>query len=220
MNPLLCTIPSIVADYIYRTQIIEVLEDKKLLTLKPLDASEGNQALKQQKQLKLMTHFNDLHISILLTEISVHKIQHSAYFQAPFPARIYYPQRREFIRIDASNHQLTFQGISERTQATVGGSVENISRRGLAVIINNTTARIRVGEVLKNCTLTVDSHTKIHFDCTIRHLRPYSKNTLVTIGASFKETSTIKEQIALDNFLTSLQRTEMVAEIDIELTKF
>ena len=211
----LCTIPTLIPTEFYNTQIIEVIEGTKLLTLKPLDTSEGNQALKQHQQLKLTAHFNDIHISILLKEISAHKIQHSPYFQAPFPTRIYYPQRREFIRIDTSNHHLTFQGVSERTQATVGGTIENISRRGLAVIINNTTARIRVGEILKNCTLTLDDHTKVHFDFTIRHQRPYSKNTLVTIGGSFKATASTEEQLSLDNFLASLERTEAVAKIDI-----
>lgn len=214
-NPSLCTIPNIISDEVYSTQIIEVIEENNLLTLKPLDTSEGNQALKHHKQLKLTAHFNDIHISILLKDIVAHKIQNSPYFQAPFPLRIYYPQRRQFIRIDTSNYRLTFQGVSERTRATIGGTLENISRRGLAIIIDNTTARIRVGEVLKKCTLTIDNHTKIHFDFTIRHQHPYSQNSLVTIGGSFKETSNMKEQVSLDNFLASLARTETVAQNDI-----
>jgi len=210
-----CSIPNVIAEEIYTTQIIEVLNDKQLITLKPLDSSEGNQALKHHKQLKITTYYNGIHISILLKDIVAHKIQNSAYFQAPFPLRLYYPQRRQFIRIDTSNYHLTFQGISERSQSTVGGTVENLSRRGLSLIIDNSTARIRVGEVLKNCVLTLDDHTKIHFDFTIHHQKPYSQNTLVTIGGSFKATSSMEEQVSLDNFLTSLERTEVVAQNDI-----
>jgi c-di-GMP-binding flagellar brake protein YcgR len=124
-NSVWCTIPTIVSNEVYSTQIIEVIEGTKLLTLKPLDSSQGNQALKHHKQLKLTTHFNDIHISILLKEIVAHKIQHSPYYQTPFPLRIYYPQRRQFIRIDTSNFHLTFQGVSDRTRATIGGTVEN-----------------------------------------------------------------------------------------------
>jgi len=214
-NPILCTIPSADSDEIYSTKIIEVIKDKQLITLKPLDSSQGNQALKQHKQLKLTAHFNHINISIALDQVIAHKIQHSAYFQAPFPSRIYYPQRRNHIRIDSSNFRLPFQGISDRTHATVGGTVENISRRGLAIIIDNSTARIRVGELLKNCTLTLDDHTKIHFDFTVRHQEPYSQNSLVTIGGSFEEISSMEEQISLDNFLSSLERTEIVAKNDI-----
>ncbi|MDC9728285.1 MAG: flagellar brake protein [Methyloprofundus sp.] len=213
--PILCTIPTGASDEVYSTQIVELIDRKKLLTFKALDSNEGNQSLKQHKQLKLITHYNNIHISILLDKIVAHKIQHSAYFQAPLPLRIYYPQRRQFIRIDASNHHFTFQGVSERTSATVGGTIENISRRGLAVIIDNTTARTRIGEVLKNCTLTLDEQTKIHFDFTIRHQRPYSQNALVTIGGSFTETFTMEEQLSLDNLLASLERTEAVARNDI-----
>jgi len=214
-NPLLCTISSTASDEIYSTKIIEIIEKKQLITLKPLDNGQGNQALKQHKQLKLTAHFNHINISIALDNVVAHKIQHSAYFQAPFPARIYYPQRRDHIRIDSSNYRIPFQGISKRTHATVGGTVENISRRGLAIIIDNSTARIRVGELLKNCTLTLDEHTKIHFDFTVRHQEPYSQNSLVTIGGSFEEILSMQEQISLDNFLTSLERTEIVARNDI-----
>jgi len=206
-TPLICSIPSTLDEDVYISKIIELQVNKNLFFIKPLLPDFGNKELQKHKQLQLSTHLNGIHMSINLKKVTAHTLHNSLYYTAPIPERIFYPQRRKHTRFNTLEHNVTFYGISERTGATVCGSVVNLSRRGCALITNNASARARVGETLSDCQLNIGHHTRIYFELTIRHINTYN-DTLVILGGKFPKTGSMQEQIALDEFLADLETEE------------
>lgn len=211
-----CTIELNNSDETYTSNIIAVQENKNLIFINELRPEHGNPKLKQCKQLKLTTYLNNIHLSLVLKDLSAENSQHTTYYKAPLPERIYYPQRRKSPRISITTYQLTFQGTSSRNKFTIGGSAFDISRGGISLIIDNTIARIQRNDQLTNCVLILPDQSKIHFDLVIRFLKPYSnsRNKLM-IGGYYCRVKSIKEQKQLEHFFALAERSEIRKQKDI-----
>jgi len=209
-NTAFCTIEIKNSDETYTSHIIEVQAAKQQFLLDELVPDSGNALLKQCKELKLTTHLNNIHLSIAITDISSAESLGERYFKAPLPERIYYPQRRSSPRITTSAYNLTFQGISNRTNFTVGGIVCDISRNGIGLIINSSNSRLMRGDLLKNCTLTLPNEASIHFDLLIRSSKLYSNSqTKLFIGGHFEQLKSTKEQNQLEQFFALAERSQI-----------
>jgi c-di-GMP-binding flagellar brake protein YcgR len=211
-----CTIELNNSDQTYNSHIIDVQEHKKIIILDELMPNSGNQLLQQSKQLKLTTYLNNIHLSIALTGLTAGHTQGMGYYKAPFPQRIYYPQRRKSPRITLTTHKMTFQGTSNRTNFSVGGTVVDISRHGIGIIIDNSIARIQRGDQLSHCILTLPDYSKIHFDLVVRFSKPYSNSrTKLIIGGHYSEIKSSKEQKQLEHFFAFAERSEIRRQKDI-----
>ncbi|MCF7970643.1 MAG: flagellar brake protein [Methylococcaceae bacterium] len=205
-----CTIELNNSDETYTSHIIEVQATKQQILLDALVPDSGNALLKQCKALKLTTFLNNIHLSISITDISPTAPHGEPYFKAPLPKRIYYPQRRASPRIVISAYNLTFQGISNRTNFTVGGIVSDLSRSGIGLIINSSNSRLIRGDQLNNCTLTLPNDVSIHFDLLIRSSKPYSNSqTKLLIGGHFNQLKSTKEQNQLEQFFALAERSQI-----------
>ncbi len=211
----LCMIELEGSEQTYNSRIIDIQENKKIIILDELMPDSGNQLLQQCKQLKLSTYLNNIHLSIALSNLKAEHAQGMGYYKAPFPRRIYYPQRRKSPRIHLNTHKLTFQGTSNRTQFSVGGTVIDISRHGIGIIIDNTIARIQRGDQLSHCILILPDHSKIHFDLIVRFAKPYHNNrTKLIIGGYYSEIKSSKEQKQLEQFFALTERSEIRKQKD------
>jgi len=212
-----CTIELKNSNETYTSHVIEVQTDKKLVLLDELVPESGNQLLKQAKELKLTTFLNNIHLSIVIGNIAHKESAGQQYFQAPLPTRIYYPQRRNSPRIPITSYSLSFQGISNRTNFTVGGIISDISRNGLGLIITSSgNSRLIRGDSLEHCTLTLPNKSIIHFDLLIRSVKPYSNSrTKLLIGGHFAQLKTTKEQNQLEQFFALAERSQIRKEKDI-----
>ncbi|NOQ16615.1 MAG: flagellar brake protein [Methyloprofundus sp.] len=210
-----CTIELNNSDQIYNSHIIDVQEHKKIIILDELIPNSGNQLLQQSKQLKLTTYLNNIHLSIALTDLTAGHAQGMGYYKASFPHRIYYPQRRKSPRINLTTHKMIFQGTSKRTNFSVGGTVIDISRHGIGIIVDNAIARIQRGDQLNRCVLTLPDHSKIHFDLVVRFSKPYSNSrTKLIIGGHYSEIKSNKEQKQLEQFFAFAERSEIRKQKD------
>jgi len=210
-----CTIELKNSDETYTSHIIEVQVAKQQIFLDELVPASGNVLLKQCKELKLTTFLNNIHLSIVITDISPDESLDNHYFKAPLPKRIYYPQRRTSPRIAISAYNLTFQGTSNRTNFTVGGIVCDISRTGIGLIINSSNSRLIRGDLLKNCILTLPNDISIHFELLIRSSKPYSNSrTKLLIGGHFDRLKSTKEQNQLEQFFALAERSQIRQQKD------
>lgn len=209
-----CTITLSHSDETYTSHITAVQENKKLILLDSLLPSLGNSLLEQCQTLKLTTYLNNIHLAITLTNVQVNK-SGGSYFSAPLPERIYYPQRRKSPRIGITTFNLKFQGISRRTQLTVGGILYDLSRQGIGVIINASKTRVQRGDELTNCILTLPNKKTIHFDLLIRSTKPYSNSrTKFLIGGHFILIKSNKEQSHLEQFFALAERSAIRKQKD------
>jgi len=195
-----CTIILSHSDETYTSHIIQVQENKKQILLDRLLPVSGNLLLEQCQALKLTTYLNNIHLSITLSNVQVENSE-ASHFKAPLPSRIYYPQRRKSPHISISAFNLKFQGISNRTQLTIGGILYDLSRHGIGIIVDGSKVRIQCGDQLNNCILILPNQAKIHFDLLIRSTKPYSNSrTKLLIGGYFSRIKSRKEQNQLEQF--------------------
>ncbi|RLA16254.1 MAG: flagellar brake protein [Gammaproteobacteria bacterium] len=210
-----CTIELGNSGETYTSRIIDVQEDKKLLSIDELIPAPGNEKLEQCKQLKLTTYLNNIHLSIALKDVSSNIAEGIIFYQAPLPKRIFYPQRRNHPRVAITAHKLSFQGISDRTDFTVGGTVFDISRNGISIIIDTNIARIQRGDQLNNCILTLPNRSNIHFDLIIRVIKPYNEgHSQFLVGGYFSQLKSTKQQKQLEQFYALVERSEIRKQKD------
>lgn len=195
---------------IYTSRIIAVNEDKNLLSIDELIPAPGNQKLEQCKQLKLSTYLNNIHLSIALNDISITSAQDITYYQAPLPNRIFYPQRRNYPRIAITAHNLSFQGVSERTGLSVIGTVFDISRNGIGIMLTSNTARVQRGDQLVDCVLALPDYSNIHFNLNIRVAKPYDNHLgKFLVGGYFSQLKSTKQLKQLEQFYALVERSEI-----------
>lgn len=192
----------------FSSSILGVKQDKRIIILDELMPKQGNDLLLLNRSLKLSTFHKGIHLSFNLSGIEVGHSRGINYYKAPFPERVFYPQRRRTPRLEISSIDIPFSGVVQRTSSTIGGSLFDLSRGGAGVYVPVNRARVQRGDTIKNCQMTIEDYT-MDFDLSVRFVKPVSPaSTKVQIGGLFENLSA-KSLSRLSYFITSLERVEI-----------
>ena len=143
----------------FSSSILDIQVENKQIILDELLPKHGNELLINQNKLKLSTIHNGINLSFKLSGISTGSSRGIAYYKTTLPSRIYYPQRRSSPRISLNHTYISFSGISSRTQSTIGGTVFDLSRKGIGITLPDNRARFQRGDFVKKCKIIIDGHT-------------------------------------------------------------
>ncbi|PKD40538.1 pilus assembly protein PilZ [Methylomonas sp. Kb3] len=199
----LCTVQVEGEDF--SSSILAVKLDKKVIILDELMPKHGNDFLLLNRSLKLSTFHKGIHLSFNLAGIEVGHSRGINYYKAPFPDRVFYPQRRRTPRLEISSIDIPFSGVVQRTGISVGGSLFDLSRGGAGITVPVNRARVQRGDTVKNCQITFEDYV-MDFDLSVRFVKPVSAaSAKVQIGGLFENLSA-KSQSKLSYFITSLER--------------
>ncbi|QSB00581.1 flagellar brake protein [Methylomonas sp. EFPC1] len=202
----LCTVQVEGEDF--SSSILAVKLDKKVIILDELMPKHGNDFLLLNRSLKLSTFHKGIHLSFNLAGIEVGHSRGINYYKAPFPDRVFYPQRRRTPRLEISSIDIPFSGVVQRTGISVGGSLFDLSRGGAGITVPVNRARVQRGDIVKNCQITFEDYV-MDFDLSVRFVKPVSAaSAKVQIGGLFENLSA-KSQSKLSYFITSLERVEI-----------
>ncbi|MEI8574549.1 flagellar brake protein [Methylomonas sp. LW13] len=202
----LCTVQVEGEDF--SSSILAVKLDKKVIILDELMPKHGNDFLLLNRSLKLSTFHKGIHLSFNLAGIEVGHSRGINYYKAPFPDRVFYPQRRRTPRLEISSIDIPFSGVVQRTGISVGGSLFDLSRGGAGITVPVNRARVQRGDTVKNCQITFEDYV-MDFDLSVRFVKPVSAaSAKVQIGGLFENLSA-KSQSKLSYFITSLERVEI-----------
>ncbi|OQW78509.1 MAG: pilus assembly protein PilZ [Proteobacteria bacterium ST_bin11] len=202
----LCTVQTEGEDF--SSSILAVKLDKKVIILDELMPKHGNDFLLINRSLKLSTFHKGIHLSFNLTGIEIGHSRGINYYKAPFPERVFYPQRRRTPRLEISSIDIPFSGVVQRTGISVGGSLFDLSRGGAGITVPINRARVQRGDIVKNCQITFEDYV-MDFDLSVRFVKPVSAaSAKVQIGGLFENLSS-KSQSKLSYFITSLERVEI-----------
>ncbi|NOV32653.1 flagellar brake protein [Methylomonas sp. ZR1] len=202
----LCTVQVEGEDF--SSSILAVKLDKKVIILDELMPKYGNDFLLLNRSLKLSTFHKGIHLSFNLAGIEVGHSRGINYYKAPFPDRVFYPQRRRTPRLEISSIDIPFSGVVQRTGISVGGSLFDLSRGGAGITVPVNRARVQRGDTVKNCQITFEDYV-MDFDLSVRFVKPVSAaSAKVQIGGLFENLSA-KSQSKLSYFITSLERVEI-----------
>ncbi len=206
----LCTITIEGSNEQFSSSILEVELADGLIIFDKLSPSHGNKLITDKNKLKFSTIYDGIHLAFTVDNIAQGASQGNIHYKSTIPSKIFYPQRRSSPRFQITTFHIPFSGVSERTKATVGGSIFDISRKGLSlgVSITNNIARLQRGDLLQNCRMTFDNQT-INFDLAIRFAKVTNKNTGKTIIGGYFENLSSKNKHKLERFVTSLEREEI-----------
>lgn len=205
-NSLLCTITFTGTDEEFSSSILDVQTKNQLIVLDELIPKHGNELLVKKGSLNLSTLFNGIHLAFKLSDIMAHTSQSIIYYKAPFPNKVYYPQRRDSPRIQIDSLNIPFSGLSSKNRSPVDGYILDLSRKGIAISMQNNRARIQRGHILEDCKITVDGYT-ITFNLNICFVKSISVGRKL-IGGNFQNISP-KKMNKLEHFITSLEREDI-----------
>lgn len=194
----------------FSSSILDVQLENNQINLDKLSPPHGNQLLTSKNKCKLSAIHNGIHLAFPLDSIEKDSSGDISFYKIAMPNRIYYPQRRSTPRIQITALHIPFSGISERTKATVGGSIFDISRKGLSlgISITNNIARLQRGDSLKNCRITFEDQT-INFDLAVRFVKTANKSTGRTFIGGYFENLSSKSRNKLERFVAALEREEI-----------
>ncbi len=204
----LCTITFQDSADQFSTSILDVNTDKKQLILDELMPNYGNDLLLETSVSKLSTYHDGIHLAFNLKNIQHGSSHGIAYYKANFPERVFYPQRRQSPRIKIKTSTIFFSGMAEKNNSTVSGKVYDISREGICFILANPHSRLQRGDIIKNCSVTLEKE-QINFDLIVRSIgKPISSSSEVNVGGYF-ENFTSKSLNKINYFIAALERKEI-----------
>lgn len=209
-SPPLCSVTLSNSKRTYFTSILDVLENQGLLIFDKLAPAEGNNLLVSSRQLKISTTLNGVPLTFNLKGIAVGKSEHSVFFKAYLPEKIYYPQRRSSPRIATQSTDIGFQGTSLASKMTFGGYVFDFSRNGVGINLYNDRGNILRGDTLTNCLIAFPDNHSLSFDLSVRSLKKLNTevNPKKQIGGYF-DNLTPRNQKKIVRYMSALERAQI-----------
>lgn len=191
----------------FSSSILDIKLENKKIIIDELLPKHGNDYIDQENTLKLSTIHNGIRLAFQLNNIETGSSRGINFYKADLPDRIYYPQRRSSPRIQLSLLRIPFSGTSGRTDASIGGNLYDLSRGGIGISVQNNRARIKRGDLIRNCRITLDNSV-LTFDLTARFIKTSSDTDKTQIGGYFDNLSP-KHQKKLEHFVATLEREEI-----------
>ena len=202
----LCTIHLEGSNENFTSSILGLKIEQNSLVLDELTPKEGNAILQRGKDLKLSAFHKGIHLSFFLRGVEIGSSRGIIFYKAPFPERIFYPQRRKAPRIEISTVDIPFNGIAEKTGTSVSGYLFDISRGGIGVTLPVNRARLQRGDRIKNCQISFEDYV-MDFELDVRFVKLVAAgSSRMQIGGLFDKLSS-KSQTKLSYFITSLERS-------------
>lgn len=205
---LLCTVQIDGSKRSYSTSILKIETATNTIVLDELIPKEGNVLLQEKKALKLSTFHQGLHLAFNLSHMESGIANGVAYYKAPLPERIFYPQRRKSSRVKVSLMDISFSGIAQGG-TLIRGHIFDLSQEGAGINVNFPvhTDPIQRGDKLKKCQIIFENFT-MNFDFLVYVVKPSATgSSKVQLGGSFENISG-KNRSKLEDFITSVELAE------------
>jgi len=188
-------------------QLLEIQEENNLLLISPFDINHNNLASNKISAFKVSSFYNHVFVAFILSDIKPDSSQNIQYFQAPIPKKIYYPQRREAIRVCTGHENISFIASEIASKTAIKGQVFDLSSSGVAVIISSLQQVLDKGYLLKSCQINLPTGDIIDFDLIVCFAKSYDKSAdKFKLGGFFKNMSS-RHQKKLDHYIATLERT-------------
>lgn len=212
----LCAINFEHIDEVFSSSVLEVNARSGYVILDEIVPAHGNHYALDQRQLKVTAQLKGVPISFKLHPLDARSAQGIAYYQAPLPTRLYYPQRRQAPRIPIDpGLALVVHGVLGEANVPVVGSVFDLSRGGLNMILPDQRGRLQRGDRIRRCHLALPEGTDLQFELTVRFSKPSPQTPRKRqVGAYFEQLSPAQQK-KLDQFLVALEREEIRKRKDI-----
>lgn len=184
-------------------QLLEIQEENNLLFISPFDINQNNQANNKISAFKVSALFNNVSLAFILSGMKPDNSQNIQYFQAPIPKKIYYPQRREAIRICTRHENISFMA----SEADFKAEVFDLSSSGVAVLSSSLQRVLNKGDLLESCQINLPTGDIINFDLIVcfAAFRDKAADNF-KLGGFFKNMSS-RHQKKLDHYIATLERT-------------
>lgn len=206
----LCAINFDHIDEVFSSSLLEVNARAGYVILDEIVPAHGNHYALDQRQFKVTTQLKGIPLSFKLHDLDARSAQGIAYYQAPLPTRLYYPQRRQAPRLPIDpSLGLVVHGVIGDNNVPVIGSVMDLSRGGLNMILPEQRGRLQRGDRIRRCHLTLPNQVDLQFDLSVRFSKPAPQALRKRqVGAYFEHLAP-SQQKKLDQFLAALEREEI-----------
>lgn len=169
----------------YGSSLIEV--GRGALLLDQVNHPEGHAQLLAEKSFRALSKYKGVTVTFDCRLLGLTESEDGLRYRVAFPERIYYPQLREFFRIQVQSLKLPLH-IRGRDEAgneeTVVGRVEDLGPNGIGFVLESDLF-IRKLDVLRYCVLRIEEDRQLTFDVQVRNVRPWGRGGRIRVGARF-----------------------------------
>lgn len=188
----------------YGSSLIEV--GRGALLLDQVNHSEGHAQLLAEKSFRALSKYKGVTVTFDCRLLGLTESEDGLRYRVAFPERIYYPQLREFFRIQVRslNLPLHIRSRGAGNEETVVGRVEDLGPNGIGFVLESDLF-IRKLDVLRYCVLRIEDDRQLTFDVQVRNVRPWGSGGRIRVGGKFVNLSK-KNAGLIRREITRLQR--------------
>ncbi len=189
----------------YGSSLIEV--GRGALLLDQVNHPKGHAQLLAEKSFRALSKYQGVTVTFDCRLLGLTESKDGLRYRVAFPERIYYPQLREFFRIQVQSLKLPLhiRGRDEvGHEETVVGRVEDLGPNGIGFVLESDLF-IRKLDVLRCCVLRIEEDRQLTFDVQVRNVRRWGQGPRIRVGGRFVNLSK-KNAGLIRREITRLQR--------------
>ncbi|MGD0960146.1 MAG: flagellar regulator YcgR PilZN domain-containing protein [Methylomonas sp.] len=204
----LCSVKIDGLDQDFSSSLLGINQSRQIVMLDELLPKYGNDLLLECRNAKVMLLHKGIHLSFVVNGMETGFANGIAFYKAPWPQRIYYPQRRRSHRIDVAGLNMPFSGVAQKNRFSVSGYIYDLSASGAGVQMPVNRSGLQRGDTINNCRIHLGDYA-MDFDFSIRFVKNSPPGVAkILIGGCFENISP-RSLTKLSYFVTSLERVEI-----------
>ncbi len=166
----------------FTTALLGIYPKHGFLVLDELSPKKGHKLFLEDKKCKVTGKLDGVELRFTAHLIEARDKAGIAFYKTSIPKTLFYRQRRKDFRISTGALNIPFH--SRHDEHTIHGSVADISRNGIGIIINEE-IHISPGEMLPTCTVTIPNQGEILFSLEARVIQHNRQHNSTRIGGCF-----------------------------------
>lgn len=173
---------------VFSSALIGIYDEHGFIVLDELTPEEGNRLLKIRHRITLDGRLNGVALSFNTELLEAREKNGIAFYKVRLPESIHYQQQRKDPRVPSHNFGIPFHALRGKgTRQIVRGYVNDLSRKGLGVILMEDDVHLYLGEILPSCIITLPDEGEVAFSMEVRFNSKSRKQEITRVGGCFRD---------------------------------
>ena len=172
----------------FSTALIGIYDEHDFIVLDELTPEEGNGLLKIKRQITLSGRLSGVLLKMSTRLIEAREKNGIAYYKVSLPENVQYRQQRKSPRIPIKGTGIPFHALRGKgNRQILRGYVNNLSRKGVGLVLIEEEITLYRGEVLPSCIITIPDVGEVTFSLEVSFSRHDQHASITHIGGRFRD---------------------------------
>lgn len=206
-TPLSLTLRGSEGDDLYNSRIHSLDLKKRQIVLKQILPSDWRDKISPDTKLEIRSTMNMGSIRFYGLLSPLDESENNPYCKLTLPKKIYRMQLRDYYRVSLAKIRSSVT-LKDSDDAIFKGSCRDISMSGAMITLPKSSAQVKVGQTIHECSISIDDILELEFKGKVRSLHRTDSDTLAGIQfldlspAQLKPISSALNKIERQNITT------------------